>query len=346
MDDRNSDSAVVYDPLSIRNVFNGTIVSAAICAAYELGLLDQLRTRGQLDAARFARVNKLDEQVVNAVVTALAYAEVVQAPGQPGTGRPVTPGPQFGEAWRNKGYFLWLMGGYGPLISRAAEQSRLLGSGVVKYERDSASIAAAAGDYGREYVDDIFARIVGALRFNRAADVGCGNAARLIELARARPDCSCIGIEIDPRAVEAARRNVDRAQLADRIEIVLGDAEQLADSGFPDVELVFSFFMGHDFWPMPRCRATLGRLRRAFPDVQRFLLADTYASAGGNLRSTPIFTLGFEFTHALMGKQVPTLAEWKVALSGSAWDLIAIHPLDIANSVVFDLQPGAAQGDR
>ena len=56
----------------------------------------------------------------------------------------------------------------------------------------------------------------------------------------------------------------------------------------------------------------------------------------------PIFTLGFEFTHALMGKCVPTLAEWKNALAESAWDLRATSELGIANSVIFDLRPTPA----
>lgn len=345
MNKNNTGPADASSPLSIRHAFNGTIVSAAVCAAYELGLLEQLYVDGKLDAACFAKDNMLDPQAVNMIVTALAYAEVVRIPRRAGSAGFVARGPQFDEAWRNKGYFLWLMGGYGSLISQAAAQSRLLGSGVVEYERDGAAIAAAAGDYGREYVDEIFGKIVGSLHFTQAADVGCGNAMRLITLAQERPDCSCIGIEIDPKAVDIARHNVEQARLGHRIEIVQGDAEQLARGDFPDVDLVFSFFMGHDFWPMHRCLNTLDRLRCAFPNVRHFLLADTYAAAEEDPCSTPIFTLGFEFTHALMGKYVPTLAEWEFALSKSAWNLVTSHQLEIANSAVFDLRPTAATGE-
>jgi phenylpyruvate C(3)-methyltransferase len=327
--------------LSIPEAFNGTIISAAVCAAYELGLLDELHDRGSVDIAQFTADRQLDKLVVTEVLRALTYADIVVLPWPTDDGK-AAPGSAFGELWRHKGYFLWLFGGYGELISTAAEQCRCLGSGVRKFDRNGAAIAAAAGDYGREFVDAAFEKVVDEFPFGQAADIGCGNASRIIRLARLRPDCEFIGIEIDPQAVEMARANVDEAGLADRIRIIHGDAEALPANGFSRVQLVFSFFMGHDFWPLPRCLETLNIIRSSFPDVQRFLLSDTYKSGAGDSKEPPIFTLGFEFTHALMGTNVPTLAEWKSAFAQSVWDLTGTSELGIANSVIFDLRPSPA----
>lgn len=82
--------------------------------------------------------------------------------------------------------------------------------------------------------------------------------------------------------------------------------------------------MGHDFWPRDRCVDNLRRLRRSFPRVQRFFLCDTvrilldnpdsrYAVQEGAM---PIFTLGFEIGHALMGVTLPTAEDWGGCFKG------------------------------
>lgn len=68
-------------------------------------------------------------------------------------------------------------------------------------------------------------------------DIGCGDARVLIEAAR-HYGCRGRGIERDPSLVADARRNVAAAGLADRIEIVEGDAAN-ADVG--DATVVFAF---------------------------------------------------------------------------------------------------------
>lgn len=68
-------------------------------------------------------------------------------------------------------------------------------------------------------------------------DIGCGDARVLIEAAR-RFGCRGRGIERDPELVARARRNVAAAGLADRIEIVEGDA---ATVDLSDADVVFAF---------------------------------------------------------------------------------------------------------
>lgn len=57
------------------------------------------------------------------------------------------------------------------------------------------------------------------------ADLGCGDG-RVLILAAKQYGCRGVGIEIDPARAEIARRKVSDACLADRIEIITGDALQ------------------------------------------------------------------------------------------------------------------------
>jgi hypothetical protein len=104
------------------------------------------------------------------------------------------------------------------------------------------------------------------------------------------------------------------------------------------VDVIFSFFIGHDLWPRADCLLTLARLRSAFPGARRFLLADTYRSDLPPADEAPIFTLAFETTHAVMGQYVPSLQEWDALFSESVWTCVGQRALDIPFSVIFDLR--------
>jgi hypothetical protein len=115
-----------------------------------------------------------------------------------------------------------------------------------------------------------------------------------------------------------ARKAVEEAGLVDRIEIVHGDISALEAGRFPGFGLVFSFFLGHDLWPKEDCVRALDSLRSAFPDVRNFLLSDTYRSERVTHADTPIFTLGFEHTHALMDQYIPSVEEWRATFAETA----------------------------
>lgn len=53
-------------------------------------------------------------------------------------------------------------------------------------------------------------------------DLGCGDAACLIELARARPEIRAIGVEPDPDSVLLAKELVERSGISDRVTVYQG----------------------------------------------------------------------------------------------------------------------------
>ncbi|MFK7749545.1 MAG: cyclopropane-fatty-acyl-phospholipid synthase family protein [Kordia sp.] len=53
-------------------------------------------------------------------------------------------------------------------------------------------------------------------------DLGCGDARNLIAATKFA-DIRCVGYEVLPKALEAAKRNIEEANLTDRIEIIAED---------------------------------------------------------------------------------------------------------------------------
>jgi phenylpyruvate C(3)-methyltransferase len=325
-------------------LFNGAVAASAICAAFELGLLAELEADGRVDSASFAARAGLDRAALDAVILGLRHAGAVAegegaAEGEGGE-RFLVRGPAFGEIWRDKGYFLWLFGGYGPMLSGAARVCQAGGWPSSTNGRDGGAIARAGRDYGAMFVDSVFHKLVSSVPHTAAADLGCGSARRLIDLAARAPEARFVGVEVDPAAWSAAREAVREEGLEDRIELVHSDLAALPDGAFPNVELVFSFFLAHDLLPRERFLEILAGLHRAFPSTRNLLLSDTYRSEQAADPDCPIFTFGFEYTHGLMRQQLPTFAQWcEIFELSEEWKLLATHELEIPHSTVFHLAP-------
>jgi hypothetical protein len=319
-------------------LYNSAIGASAIAASMELGLLDAIQTDGTLDIEAFCTANELHPWSVTSILLVLARFGFVEVSADRKT---ATKGEKFQEAFEDKGYFLWLMRGYGNLLQNLAtivKENNCTTDGI---GRDGKYIAMAGRDYGARYVDPHFTEAMAEMPFTVAADLGCGSAERLMGLARARPDFRGVGVEVNKGAVDLARRSVKAAGLEDRVQVVHFDVKNLVyQPEFEDVEVLFCFFMGHDLWPRPNCLRAFTSIRQAFPNLKRFLFSDTYRSDLPIPGETPIFTLGFEFTHDLMGQYIPSVAEWEDLFVEAGWECKGKRDLSIPFSAIFDLRPG------
>jgi demethylmenaquinone methyltransferase / 2-methoxy-6-polyprenyl-1,4-benzoquinol methylase len=77
----------------------------------------------------------------------------------------------------------------------------------------------------------------------RVLDVACGTAAVAIELVRAEPARTVVGVDQSPEMLAAGRERVERAGLSERVELREGRAEELpfADEAFD--ALTFTYLL-------------------------------------------------------------------------------------------------------
>lgn len=338
-------STRVNSERAVANIFNSAIAAAAIGAAWEVGLLDELRDQKSVNVNKFAEEHDLDKGSMQGLVTTLIVVNVAERNEDK-----VVAGGLLEEAYRTKSLFHWLALGSGGLFSRMAYVLRNKNRSGTFYQRDPVAIAYACHDINRQHFDPFFWAAMDGLdyKFHSVVDLGSGSGERLMQILDRYPHTTGIGIDLAGPAIEVAAANALERGFKDRLTFTEGDVLQMDyRDQFAHVDLLTCFLMGHDFWPRENCVATLQRLRRAFPRVRRFLLGDTTRLLLDNAHSkhapseqdVPIFTLGFEFGHAMMGVYLPTMEEWEGVFADGGWRCVKKHLVDSSYlSVLFELE--------
>lgn len=323
--------------LTAADIYNSAVASWAIAAAWEVGVLDELSDGSAAEVAELAEKFGLDHVATRGMLQALASVGIVTRDGDT-----VSRGPLFEEVNTYRSYFHWLSRGCSALYTEmpaVLRQENRVGS---FYRRDGAAISYACRELSTFSFDPAFWTAMDRLPFSFkvAADLGCGSGERLIQLARKYPGTRGIGLDIGRPAVEMTTREVAKAGLSDRITALQADARDLAaHPSFEEVDLLTCFMMGHDFWPQENAVKSLRTLRERFPNVRRFLLGDTTRTVGYPDDAIPLFNLGFESAHDLMGQYIPTLDEWHELFEETGWKLAGMERIaSPAASVVFELE--------
>ncbi|KAF7169589.1 hypothetical protein CNMCM5623_002231 [Aspergillus felis] len=343
-------STIVEPERDLASIFNSAIAATAISAAWEVGLLDELKEQRNVDLHKFAIQNDLDIGSMQGLVTALAIVNVVQHEQNT-----IRPGRLLDEAYRTKSLFHWLTLGSGGLFSRMQYLLRNENRTGDFYQRDPVAIAYACQDINREHFDPVFWTAMAGLdyKFQSVADLGSGTGERLMKILDRYPGTTGIGIDLAGPAVKVAAAEALKRGFGDRLFFKEGDVREIEhDVDYAQIDLLTCFMMGHDFWPRDNCVATLQQLRKAFPKVRRFFLGDTTRILLGNAQSkyainennVPIFTLGFEFGHAMMGVYLPTMEEWEGVFVESGWRCTRKHLVGSPSlSVIFELEHASLQ---
>lgn len=318
-------------------IYNSAVASWAIAAAWEIGALDELRRERRLDPTAFAERHGLDTLATVGMFRALAAVEVVER--QDGT---VVAARNFDEVYRYKSFFHWLSRGSAELFRQMP--SALARNEQVKprYTRDAAAIAFACREIDEFCYAPTFWAAMERLDFDFSVvtDLGCGSGSRVLDILARYPGTRGIGIDIARPAIEAAQAKSAAAGMSDRATFIEADVLALGEHPqFERVELITCFMMGHDFWPRENCVAALRRLRALFPSARRLLLGDATRTAGFPDTELPVFTLGFELGHDLMGVFIPTIADWESVFAEADWKLLRTNRIDLTvGEVIFELE--------
>jgi SAM-dependent methyltransferase len=323
---------------AMAHIYNCAVAASALSAAWEIGALDELDSRGGLEVREFAARRGLAVMPTIGLFRALAAVHIVNRHGTK-----VVPGKHFATANRNRSFFHWLTRGSAELFRRMpeilAEKNRI----GEFYHRDAAAVAFACREINEFCYDPWFWEAVRGLDFDVRviADLGCGSGERVIQLLRRYPEARAIGVDVAVPALAVAKAEAADAGVADRVTFLTADVLALPErSEFAEVDLITCFMMGHDLWPRQQCVETLRRLRTVFPRARRILLGDATRTAGVADDDLPVFTLAFELGHDLMGTFIPTVLDWESALGESGWTVRSKHWINIAvGEVVFELEP-------
>ncbi|WP_203581717.1 class I SAM-dependent methyltransferase [Microbacterium hibisci] len=149
--------------------------------------------------------------------------------------------------------------------------------GGVSWEQLGVHAREAQADMNRPWLEQLPAVFAGIDRLDgilcrpgaRIADLGAGGGWSSIALARAHPQLTVVGFDVDEASVEMARRNALEAGVADRVEFLLCDAALVAEHGRFDA--VFAFECLHD---MPHPVDVLSAARAAVAEDGMVVIMD------------------------------------------------------------------------
>jgi predicted O-methyltransferase YrrM len=260
-------------------LLNGGWAAHAIEAATELGIAELLAS-GVERSGDLARATGCHEQSLRRLLRALASLGLCEERAD-GTFRPTGFGALLEEGAPTSLKAMALYGRYKrPVWERLAHSVRtgecanpsVHGAAVFEHlDQD----AAAAGIFDRAMTETtrvIAQAVVAAHDFSgceRVVDVGGGYGELLAAILRTSPRARGTLLE-RPRALDGARRNLERAGVADRCELVAGDFFQAVPAG-ADRYLLKRVL--HD-WDEERAAAILRVCRRAMPADARLLVVE------------------------------------------------------------------------
>lgn len=317
-------------------LYNAAVAAWAIGAAWEIGALDELAEHRKLDASEFALRHGLDPVATLGVFRALASVEIVLRHDDT-----IIVTDLFDEINRDRSFFHWLNRGSGELFREMPTLLATHNRVGEYYRRDPAAIAFACREISAVTFDPAFWAAIDRLGpdIGVVADIGCGSGGRVMQVLERFPGARGVGVDIAEPSLVVARREAADAGLGHRTAFLQGDALALAARPeYAEVDVLTCFMMGHDFWAGGHVVRTLRRLRETFPAARRFLLGDATRSVGVPDTEMPVFRLGFELAHDLMGTFIPTQADWHSVFGRSGWTLLRTHEIDIAaGEVIFEL---------
>jgi hypothetical protein len=331
-------------PVGVDQAFNGYVAATVVNALDRLGIWDRLAADPLLDLRVVAAESgpAVRERVLRELVRAAATCGWLRLQDDGGTALLTSAGQ---EIVRMRGYFTWGVGGYNDVFG----QAHRIASGEATFNtdvlRDEAMVALGSGQNDRSFMAGTLDEVLSGVDFSVLADLGSGISARVSRVVGDRPGTRGLGLDISGPATELGHRTIAEAGLASRVRAIRTDVLDVCHrdahrAELAEVDTVMSFFLLHDLLADPSTRhLTFPRLREAFPAARTFVLADTMLRPDAeNSTTLPVFSLGFELAHALMGVPLHTKETYEELFAAAGLVPRRIVPFGTPHSWLYVLE--------
>ncbi|MEU3571205.1 class I SAM-dependent methyltransferase [Kitasatospora sp. NPDC036755] len=334
---------ITPSPITSTDAYNGFIAANVIFALDRIGLLERIG-RGEPLTAAEATAQAGDTARTEAVLRAASDYGYLKADGD--AYLPTEAGLEVAAA---RGYFTWAVGGYHDVFGRAGH----LSAGTHRYDenvfRDEAMVALGSAQCDQSLFAAQLTDVLNGIDFRTIADLGSGTSARVRRVVSQREGTRGLGIDISRPATDIARRDIAEAGMQDRVTAVRADVLGLLGTQIDndaeaaevaEVDTVMSFFLLHDLLADPSTRSSIfTRMREAFPKARTFVLGDTMLrDPGTSDGAQPVFSVGFELAHAMMGVPLHTKATYEELFTDAGLRIDRVEALATPHSWLYVLQ--------
>jgi SAM-dependent methyltransferase len=149
-------------------------------------------------------------------------------------------------------------------------------------------------------------------------EVGCGTGRHLLQLTKAFPAARCIGVEIDPTGMKAARQAIEKAGVADRVDLLEGDVGTAIPEETMDAVVMIEVL--HEIAPDIRQQVVDGCYRALRSDGWFLIVDETYPSTLAESRQSEfLFPVQTGFEELTWGNVLPTRVEQEKLLQDAGF---------------------------
>jgi SAM-dependent methyltransferase len=309
-------------------------VAAFLQMAEDLGISALLDSATPFSVADVSATADVPESGAAAFLAAMATAGIVRR-GE--DNRHFVARPDLADRRYEAGYLSWALNANRPYVENAAQFLRDPEAAGAIHHRDGRRVAVSSRWIGsRGFYPGVVSEIIdrGPARI---VDLGAGAAGLLIHLLTALPNSRGLALDLSAAACEEAERAADRADVADRLEVVARSIESLVDDPSPvkEADVVHAGFVLHDVVGQPDVLdGVLRACRASLADGGRLIVTDAVPYAD-NARERGFSAL-FTYLHASsMDVRLPTEQGWRDTFTRAGFGEVSCTPLPMPGSRMF-----------
>jgi ubiquinone/menaquinone biosynthesis C-methylase UbiE len=144
-------------------------------------------------------------------------------------------------------------------------------------------------------------------------EVGCGMGRHLLQITKAFPEAKCVGVDIDPTGMKAAREAITTAGLDDRVQLIEGNVATAVLEGSADAVVMVEVL--HEI-AQPMRQSVIDACYRALgPGGWLMIIDETYPTTLAEAREKDfLFPVQTGFEELTWGNIVPTREEQETLL--------------------------------
>lgn len=152
-------------------------------------------------------------------------------------------------------------------------------------------------------------------------DMGCGAGNLLIQIAKAFPEATCVGVDVDRHGIEAAQKAIAAEGLGDRCRAELLSGDEIAHRDAFDVVTMFEVL--HEIPEAVRPSVIRNCHKALKPGAPLYIVDETYPSNLDELRD-PSFNFAIQtgYNELIWGNVVPTRADQDALLAEAGFEKV------------------------
>jgi SAM-dependent methyltransferase len=179
----------------------------------------------------------------------------------------------------------------------------------------------------------------------KVLDLGCGSARMLSHICKLGDDVHAVGVDRDPNSCAVARETVQRERLDGRLQIIEGDAADVASLPrdiVGGVDMVTVMFLLHEILRQ-RGREGAVQLLREIADLVgvggRLVMVEVSGTVDHSYRENQLFVPEYELLHEYTNQRLAPRPEWEAMAQEAGMKVLEVLPVDMCQAFCLVATP-------